>query len=360
MSSYTFADRYKAAGLSPSHEIIALRQEPVKELAKDASLELIIGLTRLYFGLPVPDGVEWFRDAFQKTDTSFSLIDSAREVSILAACVLAEIIEASNSMAALAPLVAVVGGIRTPTASPEFLEEARQVLANHEVKSRQAHAPDIGVLKLPAKSTANDLVNAAVAANDWTKFGNAINLVSNESATANQNLVRQVRLIVSPMAAQVRDLREEVSMLWWYIGGWSQMLEKPFAEMEIGVAAIMAGLDLANLVEGDTGPVAAPAILHRMIVANRSKPPKKLALHVVVDAITPDMFSHLNLPENVPKVSDLCPILCALTKAKEIGNGSGWHAAFKKSTGLDATIELSPLNIAIQVYRESLLVNQVE
>jgi hypothetical protein len=49
-----------------------------------------------------------------------------------------------------------------------------------------------------------------------------------------------------------------------------------------------------------------------------------------------------------------------LTKAEEIGSGSAWHAAFKKASGLEATIQFSPLELAMQVYRESLLVAQIE
>jgi hypothetical protein len=46
-------------------------------------------------------------------------------------------------------------------------------------------------------------------------------------------------------------------------------------------------------------------------------------------------------------------------KAEDIGNGSSWHAAFKKATGLDATIEFQPLELAMQVYREALLIAKV-
>lgn len=71
-------------------------------------------------------------------------------------------------------------------------------------------------------------------------------------------------------------------------------------------------------------------------------------------------FPRLEFPKDIAQVSDLSPVLCALAKAEEIGSGSAWHAAFKKTTGLEATMPFSPLELAIQVYRESLLAAQVE
>lgn len=357
MPSYNFADRYKAAGLTPSHEIIAARQLAIKELIEDANFALILDFTRLYFGLPVPNGAAWFRDAFGRTDNSFSLIDNEREVAVLSACALAEIIAAGKHLAALAPLVAAAGIARTPLSSSEFLEDARCELGGYEVKYRQFHLVDANNIKQTVKGkTVSDTIALISKNESFSDVAEAIKGVSGEAREINKALANQVLSVVQPLISQVQGLREEVDMLWWFVGGWSRLLSKPFAEMDIRTAAVMAGLDLAYLVKGDTGPVAAPALLHRLIVGAGATMSEKFTLQTVIDAMTDDVFSCIVIPEAISRVGDICPVLFALAKVKEIGDGTAWHTAFKKGTGLAPTIEFSPLEITMQVYRESLLV----
>lgn len=360
MSSYNFADRYRAAGLAPGHEIIALRQVPFDNLRKDADVAIILDLTRLYFGLPVVDGAEWFREAFAETDLSFSMIDNEREASVLSACLLGAIIDDGNVFAAIAPLVAAAGGARTPLSSTDLLEYARQAVAKYSVASRQAQSVDVTKIKLPAKGKAAAAMDAVVQTPEWASLGEVVKTVSSESLEATKTLTNQIFSVVKPLAAQVRDLQEEVSMLWWYIGGWSRALEKPFTELDIGTSALMAGLDLGNLVQGESGPAAAAAILHRLVVTPRTDGQDPLSLDVAVDSVPFGTFPGFEFIGKISQVGDLCPVLCALSKAEEVGTGSAWHAAFKKITGLEASMTFTPLELAMQVYRESLLIAQVE
>lgn len=359
MASYNFADQYKAAGLAPGPEIIRLRQAPFDKLRKGIDLPIVLNLTRLYFGLPVPDGTDWFREAFAETDASFSMLDNEREVSVLSACLLAAALEDGHVCAGLAPVAAAAGGRRDPPVRPEFIEEARQALATHSVASRQQATADINKIKQPAKSKVAASVDTLLTAPDWSKAGDAIKLAGSESFEASKTLANQVYSVVSPLVEQVRDLREEVSMLWWYIGGWSRALEKPFADLDVGLAALMAGLDLAHLAEGESGPAAAPAILHRIVIDSRAAGNEKISLESAVEALPAGVFHRLDIPEKISIVSDLCPVLAALVKADEIGGGV-WHTAFKKATGLEAGALFYPIELAMQVYRESLLLSQID
>lgn len=360
MPSYNFADQYKAAGLAPGPEIIRLRQAPFDKLRKDIGSNALLDLTRLYFGLPVPDGTDWFRDAFLETDPSFSMLDNEREASVLSACLLAAALEDGNVLAGLAPVVTALGGNRTPLVHPEFVEDARQALAANSVASRQKNAADVNKIKQPAKCKLAASVDVLLTAPDWPKTGESIKLAGSESFEASKALANQVISVISPLAEQVRDLREEVSMLWWYIGGWSRSLDKPFADMDVGLAALMAGLDLAHLTQGKSGPAAAPAILQRLVIGSRSGGDEKISLRSAVEALPAGVFQRLAIPKNVSMVGDICPILTALTKADDIGGDGAWLTAFKKTSGLDATLTLSPIELAMQVYRESLLLSQVD
>lgn len=359
MPSYNFADHYKAAGLAPGPEIIALRQAPFEKLRVAADIALILNLTRLYFGLPTPGGNGWFREAFSETDISFSLLENEREVAVLSACLLAAILADGHICAALAPLVASAGGRRDPVLCPEFLETARQALVNHSVSSRKIQALNVSNIKLPVKNKVSATLDALVANPEWQKFADAIKATGNESFEATKALATQTLSVLPVLVEQVQNLREEVSMLWWYVGGWSRVLDKPFAELDVGVAALMAGTDMAHLVQGDSGPAAAQAILYRLINVSRPDMSGELSLEAAVDALPEGTYLRLEIPESIARVSDLCPVLCALMKSDEIGRGDTWHGAFRKASGLDATTRFTPLELAMQIYREFLLVEQV-
>lgn len=360
MSSYNFADRYKAAGLAPGNDVIVLRQAPFEKLRKSADISVILDLSRLYFGLPLPGGSEWFREAFAENDLSFSMIDNEREASVLSACLLGAIIDDGNIFGAIAPLVASAGGARTPLSNIEFIEHARQAIAKHSVAARRSISTDPSKIKQPVRGKAFTTIDNLIEEPELTALTELVKVFATDSLEATKTLSNQISSVIKPVVEQVRDLREEVDMLWWYVGAWSRILERPFAELEIGTAALMAGLDLSYLVKGESGPVAAPAILHRLIVSQRANGKDPVSLDSAINTIPSGTLSSFAFNSKIAEVADLCPILCALMKAEDIGSGASWHAAFKKSTGLEATIEFQPLELAMQVYREALLIAQVE
>ena len=64
--------------LATSAEVLRTRLKPFDKLRQAIDPPTAIDLTRVYFGLPVPRGTDWFRDAFGATDASFSLIRRSR------------------------------------------------------------------------------------------------------------------------------------------------------------------------------------------------------------------------------------------------------------------------------------------
>jgi hypothetical protein len=196
---------------------------------------------------------------------------------------------------------------------------------------------------------------ATLGQNDWGKITNLFKQVSEEAHEATKNLASQTACVIRPLAADVLDLREEVEMLWWHIGGWSRILEQPFADLPVPVAAVMAGLDLADISQTLTGPVAAPAILHRTITSERKTKLSKAILKDAVDALPVDAFERLSLGDALASVLDACPVLTAFVKAGEIGSGDTWHVAYTRTTGLSPDASFQPLDLALQVYRERLL-----
>jgi hypothetical protein len=314
-----------------------------------------IDLARLYFGLKVPHGTEWFREPFAKPDLSFSLIDNEREVAVLASGLLSAAISDGKLFAALAALCMAAAGHRTPVVWPELLKEADHAVTLKAIENRQRTRANPEQIKLPSKVKIDAAADAIAQTPDWAKASELFKQISNDAHEAIKNLASQTAFVARPLAADVQDLREEVSMLWWHIGGWSRLLEKPFADLEPGLAAVMAGIDLADLSFTPSGPAAAPAILQRTITAGRNANATKLTIKDAVDAFPGDAFEGLALGGAMVTVPDACPILAAFAKAGQIGSGSAWHGPYTKATGLEPTTEFQPLDLALQVYRERLL-----
>ncbi|HDR8996992.1 TPA: hypothetical protein QDB01_002921 [Burkholderia vietnamiensis] len=354
MADFNFADSYRAAGLNPGPDILRLRQAPFEKLRKKLDAQMAVNLTRLYFGMRVPMGTDWFRDAFGAEDASFSLIDNEREAALLASGLLSAAIADHKMYAALALLTTAVDQAREPAVRPEVMDEARQAITSKAIQDRQRERSNPEQIKLPPQSKVPTEAEALAQAGDWAKTANLFKQISAESYEATKNLANQTAWVTRPLAKDVLDLREEVEMLWWHIGGWSRVLERPFSDLNPAVAAVMAGLDLADLSSTPAGPVAAPAILQRTITTGRKKL-TNVTISEAVDGFPPAEIRALALGDALASVPDVCPVLTAFAKASEIGTGTAWHDPYTRMTGIAPSTEFSPLGLALQVYRERLL-----
>lgn len=359
MSRFNFADSYKAAGLTPGPDIISLRQKPFDKLLKNIDEKMVVDLTRLYFGLTNSHGTEWFREAFAETDSSFSMVHNEQEAAVLSACLLSAAINNSDAVAALAVLTTSAGGNRTPLVHPELIEEARVALINMAVDDRTNQDVSVKQFKLPAKTGFVDEVDALVVTPTWPATGELLKRVSDDGSKETKKLANHIDEILSPLANQLNDLREEVSMLWWHIGGWSRVLEKPFVDLEPELTAVMAGLDLADLSQTLSGPAAASAILHRTVLAGCNNKPSTVSIKDAVNAFPTENFKKLKLSEGLKDVSDICPVLAGFLKAHEIGESPAWENAFMKSVSLESSVTFNLLELAMQVYRERSLLSQI-
>jgi len=356
VAKFNFADNYRAAGLTTGPDALRTRKVPFEKLRQAIDPRTAIDLTRIYFGLPLPPRItDWFRDAFGETDPSFSLIDNAREASVLAAGLLEVAAHDGNVYAALATLTTAAGGLRQPPVRPDLIDAMRIVIQEKAVSARHQAPADLSKITQPATSKIAAELTTVAGTPDLQKVSTLLKQVSEDAYDITKTLASQVVSVVEPLAAQVLMLREEVEMLWWYIGGWSRLLDKPFAELELGLAAVLAGVDMADMSRSATGPVSAPAIFQRTLAEGRQAKTVKIALKDTIDALPQDQLDRLELPDTLGAVPEICPVLTAFAKAKEIGTGTAWDASFAKATGLMAGSALAPLELAMQAYRERLL-----
>lgn len=352
MAEFSFADRYAEAGIAPTAETIAARQAPAERIVDDASPTRILDLAGIYYGCPGLD-LTWFREEFAKEDPTFSLINNERETRVLAAAMLGALLADEDNQAILAVVVGNVSGHRPPAQAEWLLRDAEEALGRLAVAQRRPPSIDTKVMPTVTTKLADEV--AALAANDWATLLTLLGKIRSESQSSAKTTSGQVTAALSALRKQVQLQREESQMLWWLVGGHSSSLSRSFAAFGTAQAAVVGALDLGALTTvTQLGPVAAPAILERVIaLAKRPKGVGRTDLAGAIDGLSRDDLERLPASSSdLP--ARLAPVSAALALARSVGVGA-WHDRFQEVSGLPATIEFEPVALAAQLYRENLL-----
>lgn len=350
----TLADCYQNAKIPATPETFSTRQAAVTAISSSLSHQHSIILTRLYFGLSVSEeGREWFRAEVAKTDPTFSLVQREREVAVLAEAILWTAASAGNPFAATAVVAASAVHTREPlvqTVTLPSFEAALKKMAKREHASL--------VLKFQPISPSSVAVTEFVAATSLAAAGELYSKASEDLRRSTQTALTASQNALVALADEVKQGREQGDILSWLVGGWSRLLNRPISALGVSLAAVAVGIDLADISLRVQGPYAADALAYRALQG--IKPPKgsKLSFQAIGDSATPDQVAHLAISENLKSVADLCPVLTALSQSAERGR-EGWALAFQKATGIDVKTEFNYAELALQVLRERMLVEQL-
>jgi len=352
-----FADSYKLAGLSPSAETIARREPVHKTLLETLTPLRTIELAKiLFFGTDrvVPD---WFVAAYSDADSGFTIVDNAREISVLAACLLRDTFP-SSQLASLAVLCMCVGGLRLPAVDSEIVNVAYAANVSGALQQTSRAPGQVSKALVPKVRGSAQVEAVAAAVNDWPKMVEGLRATLAETDTL-RTWANQIQSTMNAHAESLVAQREELSMLWWHIGGVSRTVDDAYAEMSKGSGAIISGWDLASLTSRIPGPPAAPALLQRTVQGIPGDG-GELTIAEAVDQLPPIARASIaRAPmERVPL--EAFPILVAVRKAADVGPSPNWHMAFSRDTGLAPDSKLRPEAIATQVYREVLVLSALQ
>ncbi|WP_145542591.1 GTPase-associated system all-helical protein GASH [Yersinia mollaretii] len=351
MAKFTFADRYVEAGLSPTPQIIALRQGPAKLIVENIDNIQIIDLVSVFFG-STEVNLEWFRDEFFKEDISFSLVNHERETRVLAALILSDLIDEENAIAILAITTGSVRGLRSPLDSAWLVNYAEESLLRLSVEERQYEDVQTKVTTT-SDSKLSDAI-AELGVNDWPGLTTTLEQIRTEAQSSAKSMSTQIAKALKAFDCQVSLMQEESQMLWWLIGGHSRTFERSFSVFGAHQAALVGAVDLGALTTTSRfGPIAIPAMLERVIAsAKKPKGQKIYDLGTVIDSFTVEDLEQLDVPTQLSAL--LAPISSAVVLARTMGIAV-WQTRFQSKADLEPSILLSPVSLAEQLYREHLL-----
>lgn len=352
MGQPTFADRYAEAGLVTTGPIIQARGESIKRVVADATPARIYGLIGAYYEIPDTD-LSWFRDEIIQDDPTFSLMSGAREARILAAIALGELISKGYARAILGVNTTHVAGLVRPGQADWLVTDAKQALTKFSVSNR-APKKIATAIAVPALAKALGEQLEGIAVNDWPGLLSGLGGLRNETHVLVKSSASLTTTALTELDRQMRLMREETQMLWWIFGGHSRSLCREFGSLDPHQAALVGAVDLANLTNySHLGPIAAPAMLERVIASSKKqKAPSAKSLLVILESFDQADLDSLEISTELPP--RITPISIAIDLVRTLGKGA-WHQRFKTLTGIDASIEFEPISLAVQLYYEDLL-----
>ncbi|OLY65082.1 GTPase-associated system all-helical protein GASH [Leptospira santarosai] len=351
------ADYYRIERMNPGPEIISLRNEALEKISAEINNFKIIELVRIFFGLPNAKDIDWFKLGFSEKDPSFSMIDNANEAAILSATLLNNAM-IENSFASLAMICCSISDKRQSKAKILLLGDAKSKLQNHSIKERAKGDIDIKLIKPIGKSKLSSSIESSIpTGSDWPKVQEVLKQISNEAVGVTKEFSIQILNLLQPLIQQGVFFREEIDILWWHIGSWSNVLKKPFSDIPMEIAAPLAGIELADLSQTIAGPIAAPVFLEKTLSLNRKKTDQNIQISIkdMANKFPLSEYPELNIKKSINICADLCPVLYSLYKYFEIGDSLSWQISYKKDVLFDPHISFKPIELAMQAYRERLM-----
>lgn len=351
-----FADWYRAVSLVPKAEELQKRWQALDSFAENSAATDVAELARLFYGLPHRDEKfeERFRRPFKEADESFAMRDNLAELRVLAGAALIRHFEHGGAWAAGAALAICCTdcqGLRPPPV-PGILELALKDLSRQTGALRRKATTPLPKLDLTEKLQA---VKRAVQNNQLPDLADPLTGVLQQLVKAFGQLTDWAE-----EAAEERELRQEESdVLWWLTGEHSRDLGGPFSDLKAPAACLVAPKELSDLVRALPGPYAAEAFLDNVI--RKAHPGLKTPVSIA-DALAScpeECRTRLLAAESLDVVLDLCPIHLGVRKYVEMGGKKVWQTAFRTTSRIGVTEKLKPLTLAVQVYRERLLVRAV-
>jgi hypothetical protein len=355
MFNEDFGRWYRSLDLGSDPQTYEKRRAGTAALAKQVTREDVEALVRVAFKsrhVPASEALARLRHPLKGADDGFPMQGNDRELQIISAAALAELLRGdggASPAAALAASTAAVGGLRRPELPLDLAEAAEASLATQCEKTRAR--PDMAKLAAPDFPKADFEKSAAKVQGqqDWNGVIAAFGLVTEASRLAHESLWKRCSGALATAGSYIAIQDEELNMLWWLIGERSADLDRPFAKVPAPERTLVLAKELAELTAFLPGPPAVKSLLARACVNEQDE-------HTIAECVNAcdDDWLH-PLVEGAEPSPVTRPLHFAIRRRIEAGDKISWVAAWAATTGLDAAKKLSGLQIAVLFYRERLL-----
>lgn len=211
--------------------------------------------------------------------------------------------------------------------------------------------------KLPAPGT-----DIGAALQGWEELPPGQPVASDQLITARAAVEKATKAaagvaprMLPPIQRRFDALEEELDLLWWAFGEFSELADTPFKSLSEHVAGCVAGIELASHTTQRAPLPSGRAILSRILHSDAAKATDlERAVPASVTAIGGKWV------EARPDGHPLLPVLSSLQEYESLGQQPVWKEAVAARLEIDPERRTTVLDLAEQVTREILLTRAAE
>ncbi|UQY81512.1 GTPase-associated system all-helical protein GASH [Ralstonia pseudosolanacearum] len=291
---FKFLEAYRSGAPGAPREVVDARLAAHGKLYPQLkTMDKVYDLCRIAFDLPFDRSAvaEWFEAAVKESDIHFSLNIDKAEAERIAALLLRDLVWRSGAQCSLAALVASYCGRREVRGGGDLLAEARDAIGVSAGERRIA--PTEKKVVMPQAKDLKAELDAAQTNFQGPTVRAAIDAVAVDLRDGATKMANATNDVVSSLRGDVVRLAEEVDMLWWHLGDWSELIGKRRTSLSAPSAALVSAAELGGFVRLIPGPYGVYGLLRRTL---GDAAEKKTSLKSSIEEVESDALAAMVKP----------------------------------------------------------------
>jgi hypothetical protein len=349
---FKFIDRYRTLMPAASSEVVTARQKAhdklYPEMAKN--MDRVYDMCALAFQQKRenPAIADWFEKLIRTVDPQFTVSVDKAEAGRIACLLLQDLITRGSPQGAMAVLVASFAGKRPASDDGELVNAARDALEDAAKTRRIGLGNRKIVAEVPGDAKAE--LDAMVAGWNANTTRTAIAAAIAANAGSDTSLAASATEAFEAARQDAQRLAEEVDMLWWFIGGWSETLGRTRSGLSSLASALVSGCEIGGFVKNIPGSYGAYGLLRKAVEPDATK---IATLRSALKALGADVSK---LAKPLPEAAwSIFPVTGALKHASSVGLDN-W-TVFDAQSANASEVEVTTFELSVQTFRESALIS---
>lgn len=368
MNKNKIAEWHTLSKVAVQNETLDKRYESIENITQRNEVEFWLDIVRLYLGIAVNGkNITDFISAFSSLDSNFPLTKNEKLLKVLAGMVLICKMELATDS----------DSDNEDESEEEEEEEATNTTVEVEdngededidhseiaivISNALVNSIFFNQYKLDTKVPVVDTAKAYLSdysfnqrTSEVSEHEDSLNETANRLSEEDEGLdASEEESLVKTTQALIKEnklLSEEVNVLWWLFGEYSELTDKYFSEIENNAMVVLGAKELYDLSKFNSELPAASHILRKAIKASNGNGTKQTSLKLCIDSLDQSLKGEI-LDSNTETIDILTPCLYALKNS----NTKDWH----KSVGFSAEEKLNHNVLAMQFYKEIVFINSI-
>lgn len=347
-----FADWMSHVNIKLDRDSLDMRWQTVSRLVHEENLKTnyLDDLIQFIFGEKLPEtSLEWLQSEFKHDDSLFSndANKNQQELLALTASIIYLILEGGDDLASHAGLhilTANCSELRPPVHGDYLLKKAQNTITAHAIQIRKRIKEPTKALTTKWNATIDELV-----ATDPTEATKLLMSIVKSNVTG----LAKINQTINSLETHIATKDEELEILWWVFVEYSDLFNKPLADIHYILRTIVCGIELANHTSLGSEPPALRGLLSKCL----TKPKQKISFQALGEKVG-DHASMILGPLPYKTSGALTPIHYLIECMQDVGEH--WQEKWSRDTRLTPDMEMTSIDLSVQFYRERLQLTNSE